>query len=104
MDKDGKLTDVDEDGHSTGVHDRDERIRNTAFREEFIRALKTRDRRFQPDMWKVRSKVLKAHDLLTHGGWMWWDKRVWLGKQLGNKGLRLTVTNLCNQFYRNFLN
>ena len=79
----GNLTDTDENGESTGVYERDERIRNTLLREQFIRAMEVLDERVaQPDMWKVRSKVLKAHRLLTRGGWMWWEKRQWLGEQL----------------------
>jgi hypothetical protein len=77
VDKFGKLTD-------TGVHERDQRIRNTLLRKQFVGALEMQDERIaQPDMWTVRSKVLKAHHLLTRGGRMWWDKRQWLGKQLG---------------------
>lgn len=79
----GNLTDIDENGQSTGVYERDERIRNTLLREQFIRAMEVWDERAaQPDMWKVRSKVLRAHHLLTGGGRMWWEKRRWLGKQL----------------------
>ena len=79
----GNLTDIDENGQSTGVYERDERIRNTLLREQFIRAMEVWDERVaQPDMWKVRSKVLRAHHLLTGGGRMWWEKRRWLGKQL----------------------
>ena len=81
VDKDGKLIDA-------AVCDRVERIRNTAFREQFVRALETQDGRVaQPDMWKVRRKVLKAHHLLTTGGRMWWEKRKWLSKQLGEVAL-----------------
>ena len=83
VDDSGILTDLDENGQSTGVFERDERIRNTLLREQFVRALEMRDEHVaQPDMWKVRSKVLKAHHLLTEGGRMWWEKRLWLGKQL----------------------
>ena len=79
----GNLTCTDENGESTGVYERDERIRNTLLREQFVRAMEGLDDRVaQSDMWKVRRKVLKAHHLLTRGGWMWWDKRQWLGKQL----------------------
>jgi hypothetical protein len=41
----GNLTGVDENGRSTGVDERDERIRNTLLREQFVRSLKTRDER-----------------------------------------------------------
>jgi hypothetical protein len=86
VDKFGRLTDVDENGQTTGVFERDERIRNTLLREQFVRALELQDERItQPDMWKVRSKILKAHHLLMIGGRMWWDKRQWLGKQLGGE-------------------
>jgi hypothetical protein len=85
VDKFGNLTDIDENGRSTGVFERDERIRNTLVCEQFVRALERLDKRVaQPEMWKVRSKVLKAHKLLECGGWMWWQKRQWLGKQLGD--------------------
>ena len=81
-DEHGKIVGVvDDSGNLTdsGVCGRDERIRNTLLREEFVRALETRDERVaQPDMWKVRSKVLEVHYLLTEGGRMWWEKRQWL--------------------------
>jgi len=81
VDNFGNLTGVDENGRSTGVDERDERIRNTLLREQFVSSLKTRDERVaQPDMWKVRKKMLKAHHLLTGGGRLWWAKRQWLGK------------------------
>jgi hypothetical protein len=83
VDDSGNLTDIDENGQPTGIFERDERICNTLLREQFVKALEMRDERVaQSDVWKVRSKVLKAHHLLTKGGRIWWQKRQWLGKQL----------------------
>ena len=86
-DEDGTIVGaVDGSGRlrGTAVHERDERIRNTLLRRQFVGALQMRDARVaRRDMWTVRSKVLKAHHLLTRGGRMWWEKRQWLGKQLG---------------------
>jgi len=78
---DGKLTGRDQYGKSTGVDERDERIRNTINRERYIEALQRLDPRIaQTDMWEVRRVVLKAHVLLKIGGAMWWDKRQWLNQ------------------------
>ena len=58
---DGKLTDTDQYGKSTGVDERDERIRNTTYRERYIEALQNLDPCItQADMWEVRRIVLKA--------------------------------------------
>jgi hypothetical protein len=82
----GNLTDIDENGRPTGVYERDERIRNTLLREQFVRSLEMRDERVaHPSMWKVRSKILKAHHLLTRGGRLWWVKRQWSGEQVSRE-------------------
>ena len=76
---DGKLMGTDQYGKSTGVDERDERIRNTTYRERYIEVLQNLDPRItQADMWEVRRIVLKAHTLLKRGGLSWWYKRQWL--------------------------
>ena len=78
---DGELTGTDQYGKSTGVDERDERIRNTTYRERYIEALQKLDPRIaQSDMWEVRRTVLKAHALLKTGGAIWWYKRQWLNQ------------------------
>jgi len=75
------LTGTDQYGKSTGVDERDERIRNTTYRERYIEALQKLDPRIaQSDMWEVRRTVLKAHALLKTGGAIWWYKRQWLNQ------------------------
>ncbi|KAF8552438.1 hypothetical protein OG21DRAFT_1511452 [Imleria badia] len=80
VDEEGKLT--DEEGRSTGVEERDERIRNTMFRETYVKALQSYDDRVAQDIWEVSRNVLKAHQLLTIGGTLWWGKRHWLSQQV----------------------
>ncbi|KXN81379.1 hypothetical protein AN958_05118 [Leucoagaricus sp. SymC.cos] len=83
VDADGVLTGIDQCGNSTGVDERDERIRNTMFREQYVKVLKIQDPHVaQSDMWMVGRTALKAHLLLMGGGWMWWHKRQWLSQQL----------------------
>jgi len=78
---DGKLTGADQYGKSTGVDERDERIRNTTYRERYIEALQKLDPRIaHSDMWGVRRIFLKAHALLKRGGAIWWSKRQWLNQ------------------------
>ena len=78
---DGELTGTDQYGKSTGVDERDERIRNTTYRERYIEALQKLDPRIaQSDMWGIRRVVLKAHTLLERGGALWWYKRQWLNQ------------------------
>ena len=76
------MTGTDQYGKSTGVDERDERIRNTTYRERYIEALQKLDPRIaQSDMWGVRRIVLKAHALLKRGGGaVWWSKRQWLNQ------------------------
>lgn len=83
IDVNGNLTGVDANGKSNGVDERDERIRNTRYRERFIATLGTYDRRIlEDDMWTMRTEILKSHHLLIHGGSAWWRRRQWIGKHL----------------------
>ena len=45
MDDSGNLRDIDENGQSTGVSERNERIRNTLLREQFSKAPEMRNER-----------------------------------------------------------
>ncbi|KAJ7593835.1 hypothetical protein C8J56DRAFT_1160592 [Mycena floridula] len=84
FDQNGNFTGVDANGKSNGIDERDERIQNTAYRNEFIEALGKRDKRIgQPEMAQVRRKVLKVHQLLSNGSSMWWSRREWLKEQGG---------------------
>ncbi|THG94932.1 hypothetical protein EW026_g6630 [Hermanssonia centrifuga] len=96
VDADGKFAGQAEQGNSIDVDQRNQRIRDTMLRETYIRALQSQDGRVsQPDMWEVRRKVLKAHHLLTEGGWMWWSKREWLQMQASGIGEDTVNMNVC---------
>ena len=81
-DEQGTYRDVDEHGNPTYIDDRNERIRNTAYRREYVDQLKRyEDRIGRRGTWELRKDLMRAEYLVSRGGEAWWDKREWLKRQ-----------------------